>query len=232
MKNLFFTIILMFLFSGITFSQSLYDVKTAADFYDLNSYQRKMEMSTGVRESKIQGSPYLNDEFISGSVFTTSKTQFTDVPLRYNIYNDNIEFKQNNNPVQELANPEIVEKVEFGDYKFVYIPYSDSRKTDKGFFNILEEGKATLYQKPLVIFEEAKATSPYQDAKPARFDRKSDEYYIGVENGEAKKIDSKKDLPDLFPDHKKEVETFIKKKKVKPNDEESLVELVKYYNSL
>ncbi len=232
MKNLFFTLLFLFLFSCISFSQSLYDVKTAADFYDLNSYQRKMEMSTGVRESKVQGSPYLNEEFIQGSVYTTSKTRFADVPLRYNIYNDNIEFKLSDNPVQELANPEIVEKVEFGDYKFVYIPYSDSKKTEKGFFNILEEGKATLYQKPLVIFEEAKATSPYQDAKPARFDRKSDEYYIQVANEEASKVDSKKDLPNLFPDHKKEVETFIKKKKVKPNNEESLVELVKYYNSL
>jgi hypothetical protein len=45
-------------------------------------------------------------------------------------------------------------------------------------------------------------------------------------------ISRKKDLEEVFPNHKKEVRSFIKKNKVKPNKPERMAELVQYYNSL
>jgi len=183
-------------------------------------------------ESDIEGSPYLEDNFIKGSVYTTSKTEYVDVPLRYNIYNDQLEFKTGNDKVQALAAPEMIEKIEFGNYKMVYAPYSISKKIRRGFFVVLAEGKSSLYEKPRITFKEATEPGGYKDAEPAKFVRNTDEYYIRVGENQAKLVGNKNDLLEVFPDHQKQLETFIKKNKIKPNKPESLKELVKYYNSL
>lgn len=71
--------------------------------------------------------------------------------------------------------------------------------------------------------------SPYLNDE---FTRKSDDYFIRVGKEPAVLISRKKDLEEVFPDHQKEIRSFIKKNKVKPNKPERMAELVQYYNSL
>jgi hypothetical protein len=209
---------------------SAYEIKKAVELLDFNR-RHSGDISKFLTEANIDGSPYLNDEFIEGAVFTTSKTQYVGVPLRYNIYNDQIEFQLGENPVQALAAPETVEMVQFGDFMFEYIPHTNAKKIKRGFFIIEEKGNATLYSKPQVIFENAKEPAAYQDAVPARFLTRPDEYYIRVGKEPAVLIAKKKDLEEVFPYHKAEIAEFIKKNKVKPNNPESLKELVQFYNA-
>jgi len=231
MKKYWLTITIMCLFTGIITAQSNYELRQAMDLFKTNKMLR--DDSRGLLSEKdFQGSPYLDDNFVKGSVYTTSKTEYVDVPLRYNIYNDQIEFKTGDNRVQALAVPESIEKIEFGNYKMVYIPYSISKKVRRGFFVTLAEGKASLYEKPRVTFKEATEAGAYKEAEPAKFVRNTDEYYIRVGENQAKLVGNKNDLLEVFPDHQKQLETFIKKNKIKPNKPESLKELVKYYNSL
>ena len=189
-----------------------------------------MTFSPGMKD--IEGSPYLDDEFIKGSVFTKSKTEFVGVPLRYNVYNDDIEFMAEEDVIKALAAPEMTEKIEFGDYKIMYLPFIVVKKIKNGYFISLEEGKASLFSKPKVIFQEAKKAGAYVDAEPAKFIKKSDEYYIRIGMEAARPVTSKSDLYDVFPDHKKEIKSFIKDNKVKPHKREKLKKLVQYYNSL
>jgi hypothetical protein len=221
-------------FSGVkaqmTFYSS-YEIKQAVELLDFNR-RHTGDVSKYLTEANINGSPFLNDDFIEGSVFTTSKTQYVGVPLRYNIYNDQIEFLLGEGPAQALAAPETVEMIQFGDFMFEYIPYTNAKKIKRGFFVVEEKGNATLYSKPQVIFEDAKEPAAYKDAVPARFIKRPDEYYIRVGKESAILITKKKDLEEAFPDHKDEISGFIKKNKVKPNKPELLKELVQYYNSL
>ena len=184
-------------------------------------------------ENDIEGSPYLNDDFIKGTIYTTSQTRYVDVPLRYNIYSEQVELKSGDGPVQSLAPPEIVEKVEFGDYILVYVPFKVSRNIRRGFFRVIESGdKAVLLARAQVLFEDAKKPAAYQDAEPPKFIRKSDDYFIRIGKEPAMLISRKTDLEEVFQNHQKEVSSFIKKNKVKPNKPERMAELVKYYNSL
>ena len=223
--------IVFLLFAEFSLAQTNYELRQAMDLFKTN----KMiggDSKGLLTESDIKGSPYLEDNFVKGTVYTTTKAQYVDVPLRYNIFNDQIEFRAEDSSIQALATPEIVEKVEIGKYKMVYAPYSIAKKIKKGFFIVLEEGKASLYSKPNIIFKDATEPAPYKEAEPAKFIRKSDEYYIQVGNSQAKMVGNKKDLYEIFPDNIKQIETFIKKQKIKTNDPESLKELVIYYNSL
>ncbi|MFW6369870.1 MAG: hypothetical protein ACOC10_01540 [Bacteroidota bacterium] len=208
-----------------------YNTKQAIDFFRTNKSGNELIDASHAAE-KIQGSPYLNDEFIEGNVYTTSKTRFVNVPLRYNIYNDQVEFRNADDQVLAIAAPDVIEQVEFGEFQMEYIPFLDRKKISKGYFVVLEKGDASLYFRPNVILEQAKQAAAYQDAQPPRFIRRSDEYYIKIGKDAAKPASKKKDLLNIFTDTGKDVSTFIKNNKIKPGNKESLTELVIHYNAL
>ncbi len=223
-------ILLLFSSAGL-FAQSIYDVRNAIDFFEFNRMQRG-EQKKSLSESDIEGSPYMNDEFINGSIYTVSKTQYTDVPLRYNIYNDDIEFETPQNDVYALGAPEMIEKVVFGDYTMEYIPFEFAKKIKKGFFKLMLSGKVSLYARPEIQFIEAKEPAPYKEAEPARFNPKEDRYYIRIGMEAAQLCGNKKDAIAILSDHQKEVESFIKKEKINVKKLEELKSLLEYYNSL
>jgi hypothetical protein len=232
MKRLFFTATFFLILSTGLMAQSKYQISEAIHFFNANKYSRGDTRSM-LEAANIEGSPYLNDEFVEGSVFTKSKTQFVGIPLRYNVYEDQIEFKSDKGEVQVLAAPEMMDKIEFGEYKMVYIPYSVTKKIKRGFFIEMVKGdQASLFFRPTVIFKRAQKPAAYQDAEPARFIQRSNEYFIRVGKEPAKLISRKKDLRKAFPEHQKDVKSFIKKNNVRPNKPERLEKLVRYYNSL
>lgn len=212
-------------------AQSVYELRGTMDLFRANKMASGDWMKS-LSESEIEGSPYFNDDFLKGTIYTTSKTKYTDLDLRYNIYNNQLEFKTPDGQVQGMATPEIIEFVELGEYKFVYAPFYVSKKIYRGFFEVIEEGKATLYSRAEVTFKKAEEPGAYKEAEPAKFVRNPDIYYIRFGQDGAKRISKKKDLLEVFPDFKKETSAFIKKNKVKPNKIETLKELIQYYNSL
>ena len=231
MKKYLATIIIVFAASLFASSQSEYQIHAAMEFFRISQLDNG-EWKSVITDNDIEGSPYLEDEFKNGIIFTASKMQFVDIPLRYNIFNDNLEFKTPEEKIQELAAPEIVEKAVFGDIQMVYIPYSDLKKIKRGFFVVVEEGNASLFEKPVITYVKPTKPGAYQEAESAKFIRKSDAYYIRIGKEQAKKVGNKKEVVEIFPDHQSEISTFIKKNKIKTNNQESLLKLVKYYNSI
>ena len=233
MKLFFLTLILSLGFINQLFGQFgvSYEMRKAFELYNTNKFISGSAKST-LFEVDYTGSPYLNDKFINGSIFTTQKIQFEEVPLRYNIYNDELEFKTPEEEILALATPEIVEKAVLGDTILSYLTYLKSNKLQEGFFIILEEGKASLYAKPDVMYQKATKPGAYKDPEPAKFIKKRDDYYLQIGNGQAQIINNKKNLIEAFPDNNDKVESFIAKNKTKINKAESLIELFQYYNSL
>lgn len=233
MKSFLIALFIILCLANISFGQITlpYETQKTIDFYQTNKFISESGNRT-LNESNIKGSPYLDDEFNFGSIYTIDKKHFADVPLRYNIYNDDLEFKTPTGEIQALVTPEIVEKAIFGNTQLVYISYVQLNKEKKGFFVVLEEGKASLYIKPGVIFREGTAPGAYKDPEPPKFVKKSDDYYIRFDSGPAQLIGNKKDLIATFPDNQDKIESFMSKNKVKTNKPESLKELVLFYNSL
>jgi len=224
-------LITVFLLSLSSFAQNQYQLSQAMDFFRTNKMING-EIKNVLTEADIEGSPYMTDEFINGSVFTTSKIQYNDIPLRYNVYNDEMQFQAPDGNIAAIAAPEVIEKVTFGDYTMEYIPFTNAKKIRRGFFVLLVDGNVKLYARPNVEYRPPVPPAPYKEPEPAKFLEKPDTYYIRIGLEAAQLIENKKDLEEIFPDHKKEVATFIKKNKVNHRKEEKLKELVEYYNSL
>lgn len=218
-------------FSLTTFAQSDYQINQAIEFFRTNKMANG-EIKNVLTEKDIEGSPYLTAEFIKGDVYTSSKMQFVDIPLRYNIYNDEMQFQSPDGNIAAIAAPEVIEKVTFGDYTLEYIPFVNAKKMRRGFFKLVVKGNASLYARPNIEYREPVPPGAYKDPEPARFVGKPDTYYIRIGMDAAQKIENKNDLEVVFPDHNKEVAGFIKKNKVNQRKEDKLKALVEYYNSL
>ncbi|KAF0237048.1 MAG: hypothetical protein FD181_2249 [Prolixibacteraceae bacterium] len=233
MKNYFLTFLFTVCLIGFSRAQLplSYDIREKMDFYLANKFIER-EFKGVLSEGEIDGSPYLNREFENGSIYTVQRQQYNEIPLRYNIYNDNLEFKTPDNQIMDLAAPEIVEKAVLGNNVLTYAPYLMANKTKTGFFLILEAGKASLFAKPEVVFQKATEPAAYKDAVPAKFVKNPDEYYIRIGSEQAVIISSKKDLIAAFPDNRDKIESFISRNKIKTNKPEGLKEVVKYYNTL
>jgi len=182
--------------------------------------------------TEIQGSPFLTDSFVIGSIYTTGNGHFQNIPVRYNIYTDNVEYIMGVSSVLEFKNPETVEKVEFGNYKLIYLLQSNKNKSGNGFFVVLAEGKATLLAKLKVTLLNPSPPGGYNDAQPPRFSRNPDTYYIKVAKNHPNFIRNKRQLINSFPDSRDELSNYIKANNTKISDHKSLTELVQFYNSL
>ncbi|QIA07902.1 BlaI/MecI/CopY family transcriptional regulator [Draconibacterium halophilum] len=231
MKKYISLIAILLLSTAGLFAQSIYDIRNAIDFFESNKMQRGEYRNT-LTEDDIDGSPFLDDEFINGTVYTYQKIQFNDIPLRYNIFNDEMEFQTPDNKILAIAAPEIVEKAVVGENIISNIPYKIGNKIKRGYFILLTEGNVNLYARPEVRYQKPKEAAPYKDPEPAKFVERPHSYYLRLNEEAAVKVESKKDLRNFFSDHQNQVEDFIKENKVKPGKEDKLIELVKYYNSL
>lgn len=207
---------------------------TAAPLMDLFRLEQMTEESVNktLTERNISGSPYLEDDFRVGTVYTTAKKKFENVLLRYNIYNDDLEFQTPEKKVLAMDKPETIELADFGEYQMTYLSYTTGNKQNKAFFKILEEGNASLYAKPDVQFQKEVESDGIKPEKPAQFLSKPDLYFIKIGTNPAKRISNKKELAAMFSDHQNEIASFIKKNKIKVGKVDQLQRLVKHYNTL
>lgn len=222
---------ILMLFSLAISAQSDYQISNQLDFFRSNKIA-KGELKRTLTEADIEGSPYFNDDFINGTVYTTSKTMFSDIPLRLNIFNDQMEFKSPEGNIAAIATPEIIEKITIENDVWIYTPYYSGKRVNRSFLRLIVKGKAELYVRPNVGFKDAVPPSGYKDAEPAQFKTQADTYYIRFGEEAAQLIENKKDLEKVFPDHKKEIAAFIKNNKINHRKEDKLKELVDYYNTL
>jgi len=181
--------------------------------------------------SDIQGTPYLDANFKTGKITTGEGAVYTDIPLRYNAFTDDLEFQKGEDTFN--INPKtIVKKAEFAGRVFGCMSFDDSGKIKNGFFEIIKEGKATLVIRYIVKFQEKEEIKAFAEPKPARFDEALKEYFLAIENSPAKLISNKKSLLEMFGDKKGIMETYISKNKLPVRGEDALTKIVVYYNSL
>jgi hypothetical protein len=231
MKKLLAVFTAVFAIASSGYAQYNYNAIPVMDYFRVEQMTEE-SLSKVLNENDIQGSPYLNNEFCTGTVYTTSKQKIVDIQLRYNIYNDDLEFKSPDGKILAIDNPENVEMADFCDYQMVYLPYLNRRNEKKAFFKVLEEGELSLYAKPDVFFQREQKGDGIRADKPAEFVEKPDILYLKISDRPAVEVGNKKDILEIIPHHKKEIRDYIRQQKIKPSSAENLKKLVHYYNSL
>jgi hypothetical protein len=223
------SLIFIFIFSafGVTQGQNYTDIRNFYEEFRKNQYEHSIS-----ERSEIQGSPWDKAEFVTGEVYTNGNQHYSGIPLRYNIYSNQIEFRKPEGEVFEIDPPEIIDSVFIGESKLIFYPYKSGSKTQKSFFKVLTKGEPMLLLKMNIILKEAEKPGAYKEAVPASFQRMQDDFYLAAVQGEAEKFSGKKDLVELLKSYPGETEQFIKQNKTKFNRKDDLIKLMEYYYSL
>jgi len=200
-----------------------------------DNFWRMEELKDGTlskMHTTIAGNPYLNKDFQKGKLISKYDLIFPIIPLRYNIYTDNVEYKSPENKIFALNGHEKIKGFVIDDTTFLFTPYFKNKdKLSSGYFQVLVSGEATGLLKYTVYLLEAQSERPYTPAKPERFSQRTMSFYLKVGDKPAVSISKEKDLFRLFPKQKSQLNKYIKKENIHIQKQADFVKLVKYINT-
>jgi len=175
----------------------------------------------------VQGSCYLNEKFIDGRI-TLNTSQTFESPIRYDIFADQIEYKNEANEIFTVQNREIIRTIYMDSLKFKYFESGDFENA-KGFYELLVLGDYSLYRKYQILLKNPEAAGPGSYSTAARFIPMDSKYYIMDPDDNFIEIIDKKDL--LLPGRDTgELEKFIKASKIKPKEVKDLIRFTAFLN--
>ena len=184
-----------------------------------------------LKYSEIDGTPYLNDEFKKGTITTSSGTIIDNLLLRYNCYNDQIEYLKADS-ILEITPKSLVTRAEFDNRTFSYVKYRSGGKYEEGFCEVLVKGKASLFCRYHIGFLPPSTGLPYGDSNKARFKLPVRYFYVSNEDNDVDLVKSKQDLIHILNDRKTELGTYISLNKLSLSKGDDLTRIIVYYNSL
>jgi hypothetical protein len=175
----------------------------------------------------IEGSPYLTDEFVKGTVFVENEKPYAAM-MRYNAYQDEIQV-QGSDGISSLFKRDYI-WAEIGGESFRIQTYGDRTGTSKGYFIELNRGNIRLLKRIVREFKEGQpAFSSYSQDTPSRFDEKVT-YYLVREESPAQEVRlRKKDILGFLSS--KEVETYVKENKLRLNSEKEVIQVLTQINA-
>jgi hypothetical protein len=180
------------------------------------------------------GTPYLNEEFETGSLINENVVVASNVLLRYNAVHDEFQIKQSPNErddrVQAVRKaPEVYVKI--GDNIFTYVIPGNGVG---GYYNVLFEGKKlNLYKKYSKKFIEGqKSVNMMTGDVPNRLVNESS-YFIVNSKGEFTELPNSRNrkFQAIAGDNRNELRKYAGTNNLNINREEDLIQLVEYYDS-
>lgn len=184
----------------------------------------------------INGSPYYQNNFQLGKVFTNNDITARSVPMRYNIFADEIEINTSQDPNNQNLNTLIKSTnvfVKIGPDVFVYVK-NLTNSEQSGYFNVVFEGEHfDLYKKSKVKYIEKRfAETPYQKDQPARFDR-IDTFFLISKTGLFYELPTnRKRFTAVFNEYQKNIDTFVRDQRIDIKNKEDLIKVVKFFNEI
>jgi hypothetical protein len=184
----------------------------------------------------ITGSPYEENYFQPGFIYSNNELTASNIPMRYNIFADEIEINTSQDPNQQNINvlsksPDIFVKI--GADIFVYVE-NLSAQGQSGYFKVVHEGEHfDLYKKSRVNYVEKRfAETSYQQDQPARFDR-TDTFYLVSNRGVFYELpNNRRRFAAVFKEHHKEIDSYVRSNRLDIRNENDLKKIVKYFNEI
>lgn len=173
----------------------------------------------------IDGSPYLNKEFVNGT-FYVKDTLAIKHPIRYNLYTDQMEY-QSEGLNYYVGSPQSLSRIILGESVFIYLPFIEKG----GYFELFEPGKCKLVQKRKVEFRHSE-TKPIVGLIKSSYERIPDVFYLVINQNQVFRVVNMNSVMNALQDQRPKIEIFIKQEKIRNTKKENLIKIVKYYNSL
>jgi hypothetical protein len=183
------------------------------------------------RYAKIEGSAYLNEAFHNGSVSYKHK-KYMGLKLRHNPYKGYFEFQTEEGI--KFFDPRItpIDTVWLDKETFLYVLYLTGKNMKRDYMRLMNQGSTMVLQFSQIILIQPEAANGYEEAKPARFEKRSDAIYILTGDQPAMEFKGKKSLPEIFPEHLETLSGYVKTEKMKLKKTSEIINLCAYYDTI
>jgi len=174
-------------------------------------------------------SVYFPDDWALGTVQLVDGSVLESMRLRYNMYSQQMQFIEDGDTAA-FAKPKELESINIGEYKFIYSAYLRNNESKEGYFEVLTEGKCQL------LFHREITYHLIDDLDDGIIDDSyilEHTYYLKKEEKPAVRIHmDRKSVLSAFCDNQEKVKEYIKNNKIRFNNQEDMISVVNYYNSL
>ena len=188
------------------------------------------------RYEGVKGTPYAFEEWNQGEIYLSNKQKTTVNSLNYNCFENEIAYKEDDSDVIRILNKYTVDlfQVKQGGELLTFVPVRLKADEEAVFVQVLYDLGSRVYK----VYKKEFLKANYEGGYSA--DRKYDEFVdkydlLIMKQGEKtlyKIKKSKKYVVSLFPEKEKEISTFIKESKLDLKEENSIVKLMSYYDTL
>jgi len=175
-------------------------------------------------------SMYFND-WTKASVTLTDGKYLSDRLVRYNIYNQQMEFVHEGDTAA-FGDPEEISTVVLNGHEFIYRDFEYEDEVKKGYFEVLVNGDCQLLLHRCIAFRLIEDCSDPNTNFVKEHYYLSQKYFISENCKTAIFLpNKKKEIIVMFENSDKDIKSFIKENKIKICKEEDLKDLISYYNS-
>ena len=182
----------------------------------------------------IEGSKYIQDGFKPATISVYPNYRFN---VKFNAFDDEMEIQGKNNKSFALNKNDKRAEVVFLNTKEIYGLYNftnDNSQPISGYFQKVFVGKKViLLKKEKIMFvEEKQSKTGYDSYRPPQYKRLNDKFFIKqIDNDIALELPkNKKSIAGLFPNYESDILMFIKKNKLKTNNEVDLKKIIEFIN--
>lgn len=180
----------------------------------------------GLTYNQIEGSPYYSDEFIQSEVLLKDGS-LVSVPIRYDLFQDEIEFRREN--ITLWLSKRNIASIKMG-VETLLVDSPSNEAGEPGYFFVQDTGEYSLFIKRNARFIPAVPARGYTEAIPDRFERENDLFFIKKHGSPVQEIQSKKALQRILADNPQALD-FVKKNRIGINKSEGLQALVSFLNN-
>jgi len=188
------------------------------------------------RYEGVKGTPYVFADFRPGTVFLKSKNKVAIGSLNYNCFENEIVYMDPATNATMLMNRFTVDlfTIQDGDNVLTFVPLKLDENSETIFAEVLYNKGSMVYKVYKKEWLKANYEGGYSaDRRYDEFVDKYDLYFLKKgDNRLYKAKNSKKQILDAFPDEQSEISSFIKSNKLDLKEDESLVKVLEYYDSL
>lgn len=223
---------LLLLFLSIALSGQ--DWTVVADDWHFETQMGKEPVSAMDVYSKIQGTPFLEDDFVNGSLITRDSLMYKDVPLRYNIFKDEMEFLVGGEDVPRvIASPRNFLFYYLEDKIFEYLSFRDNSGARQGFFEVMNPGECQVLLRRRTDYAEPEGARGFDPAKPARFAERRPTYFLRFGRGIPEEIRfRRRSILDAFGEKRSEIANFVSDNNLSYRRADDLIRMAEYYNQI
>lgn len=181
--------------------------------------------------TEIDGTPYLKPEFQEGVVITL-RGAFNSVNMRYNIYQDVMEFNMGGKNLCLDPTP-LIKSITLDGQKFVVGDFPFKTSIIRGFLVELVGGSVSLYAKKNISFREAEPPKALESmAHLPKLVKLSDTYYLNRPNEDMVKVKSINEIMFLLSNDTSDLKKYVKAEKLSNKKVGDMIKFVSYINSL